>query len=85
MGAGYTDGVRAVVSENGRVTIPKAVRDRLGLAPGTEIEFEAVAGQLVGRKAVKEDVFARWRGRARLPGGGTVDSYIRRVRGADGG
>jgi antitoxin PrlF len=75
--------MRSVVSEKGQVTIPKAVRDRLGLAPGTEIEFEAVGGQLIGRKAIREDVFSKWRGRARLPQGQTVNQYLRRVRDAD--
>jgi antitoxin PrlF len=76
--------MKSIVSEKGQVTIPKAVRDRLGLAPGTELEFEAVGGRLVGRKVVKEDVFAKWRGRARLPKEQNVDQYLRDVRGADG-
>lgn len=39
-----------MVSEKGQVTIPKAVRDRLGLKPGQVLEFEARGGLLVGRK-----------------------------------
>ncbi|MFI5387799.1 MAG: AbrB/MazE/SpoVT family DNA-binding domain-containing protein [Fimbriimonadales bacterium] len=31
---------RGVVSSKGQITIPKEVRDRLGLQPGAEIEFE---------------------------------------------
>lgn len=43
-------GMKSVVSEKGQVTIPKIVRDRLGLRPGTVLSFEAVGGQLIGRK-----------------------------------
>lgn len=47
--------MKAIVSQKGQVTIPKAIRTRLGLAPGTVIEFEAVAGTLVARKTEKSD------------------------------
>src|SRR5207302_11460624 len=53
----YHHGMKTTVSEKGQVTIPKAVRDKLGLLPGTEIDFEAIGGRLVGRKAVTEDAF----------------------------
>lgn len=42
--------MKAVVSEKGQVTIPKKLRDSLGLKPGQVIEFEEVDGSLVGRK-----------------------------------
>jgi len=74
--------MRAVVSEKGQVTIPKAVRDRLGLRAGTVVEFRAENGRLVGAKAMSEDVFRKWRGRGRLPKGLTVDGYLARVRDA---
>jgi AbrB family looped-hinge helix DNA binding protein len=73
--------MKSVISEKGQVTIPKAVRDRLGLYPGTVIEFRAEKGQLCGAKSVPEDVFRKWRGRGRLPGGMTVDEYLARTRG----
>jgi antitoxin PrlF len=46
---------RAVVSEDGRVTIPKPARERLGLRPGQVLEFEAERGRLVARKVPAED------------------------------
>ena len=72
--------MKSAISEKGQVTIPKAVRERLGLRPGTLIEFRAEEGKLVGTKAVPEDVFRKWRGRGRLPRNLSVDEYLRRTR-----
>jgi antitoxin PrlF len=72
--------MNAVVSEKGQVTIPKALREKLGLSPGTVVEFEAEQGQLVGRKRVQQDVFAKWRGQGQLPRGLSVDEYLRQAR-----
>jgi AbrB family looped-hinge helix DNA binding protein len=73
--------MRAFVSETGRVTIPRAIRDRLGIAPGTVLVFTDEEGRLVAVKEQQPDAFSRWRGRGRLPGGQTVDEYLRSVRG----
>ena len=48
----YYGSMKSVVSERGQVTIPKEIRDRLGLRQGQEIEFEARDGLLIGRKRV---------------------------------
>jgi len=77
--------MKSVVSEKGQVTIPKPVRDRLGLKPGTMIVFEASEGRLVGKKAVADDPFTKWRGRGRLPVAGSVDAYLRLIRDANRG
>ena len=45
----------ATVSEKGQVTIPKRLRAKLGLAPGTVLEFEERQGRLVASRAVVED------------------------------
>ena len=44
------------------MTIPKRLRDRLGIQPGTLLEFEADQGRLVARKVQQVDPFARWAG-----------------------
>ena len=73
--------MKTAISERGQVTIPKPVRERLGLYPGCRLRFAAVDGKLVGRKLVTGDVLAKWRGRGRLPGARSVDEYLARVRG----
>jgi antitoxin PrlF len=44
--------MKSVVSEKGQVTIPKPLREKLGLRPGQVLEFESRNGTLVARKAV---------------------------------
>lgn len=73
--------MKAVLSQKGQVTIPKPCRDKLGLRPGTVLEFEAVGGELIARKTQPEDVFRKWRGKGTVPGDLTVDQYLNRTRG----
>jgi len=72
--------MKAIVSEKGQVTIPKACRDRLGLHAGSVLDFEARDGKLVAVKQQAEDVFRRWRGTAKLPGDLSVDRYLDAIR-----
>ncbi len=48
--------MKAVVAERGQVTIPKALRDKLGIRPGTALEFSARNGTLVATKAETDPV-----------------------------
>jgi AbrB family looped-hinge helix DNA binding protein len=55
------------VTEKGQVTIPKDLRDALGIGPGTEVEFERDNEAIVVRKSSTpsrgRDLAARLRGR----------------------
>ena len=73
-------GHQTTVSEKGQITIPKALRESLGIRPGTVLDVMAVQGGLIARKREAEDPLLKWRGRGRLPGGDTVDSYLARTR-----
>jgi AbrB family looped-hinge helix DNA binding protein len=42
--------MKTVVSERGRISVPKAILDRLAIKPGTELEMEVVTGGLMVRK-----------------------------------
>jgi antitoxin PrlF len=72
--------MKSIVSEKGQVTIPKPCRDRLGLQAGTVLDFEALDGKLIAIKQQTEDVFQKWRGKGKLPGGLNVDKYINVIR-----
>jgi antitoxin PrlF len=76
----YRRGMKAVISQKGQVTVPKACREKLGLTAGTELDFEAVDGRLIARKVPHTDPIQKWRGRGSLPGGSSVDEYLNRIR-----
>ncbi|KGN34853.1 AbrB family transcriptional regulator [Knoellia sinensis KCTC 19936] len=40
-----------MVTDKGQVTIPKALRDRLGIGPGSEVDFEQQGDAILVRKA----------------------------------
>jgi looped-hinge helix DNA binding domain, AbrB family len=54
--------MKATVSEKGQVTIPKKLRERLGVKAGDVLEFEEEAGRLVARKALPVDPIEAVRG-----------------------
>jgi AbrB family looped-hinge helix DNA binding protein len=72
--------MNAILSEKGQITIPKSLRDSLGLQPGVVLDFTEESGRLVARKLSREDPFEKWRGKGRLPASRTVDGYLARVR-----
>lgn len=71
--------MKAVVSEKGQVTIPKALRTRLGIRPGAVLEFDADRGRLVARKAADRNPIDEVWGTLDL--GTDVDDYVERIRG----
>ena len=69
------------LTSKGQVTIPKAVRDRLGLQPGDEIEFIATPEGIQVRRRQRENQFQRWIGYlSDLEGQDPVD-LVREMRG----
>ena len=48
--------MKSVVSEKGQVTIPKALRERLGIRAGQVIDFRDEGGLLVGSKVIEDPV-----------------------------
>jgi antitoxin PrlF len=52
-------GMKAIVAERGQVTIPKLLRDRLGIGPRTVLEFREEHGRLVAEKVTQSDPVSR--------------------------
>ena len=72
----------ATVTSKGQVTLPKEVRDALGIQPGSQVSFEVQAGRAILRKRPPEAAFRRWRGhlRGKIPEQ-TTDEIMRELRG----
>lgn len=72
--------MEATVAERGQITLPKAVRDALGLTKGTTLKVELDGSRIILRKNV-DDAISRLRGKFKLPPGVNTDDIMRDVRG----
>lgn len=71
--------MKASVGERGQITIPKAIRDRLGLAAGMVLEVREEHGVIVAEKVSPEDPVAKVRGCLKL--GKSTDQVLSEMRG----
>jgi AbrB family looped-hinge helix DNA binding protein len=55
--------MKAKVAERGQVTIPKALRVRLGIKPGTVLEFKEDHGKLIAEKAASIEPLEKYYGK----------------------
>lgn len=73
------------LTSKGQVTIPQHIREKLGLRPGIQVEFDIVGDSVRIRKAKKQDIGRRlvehMRGRA--TSGLTTDQIMAMTRGED--
>ena len=69
------------VTSKGQVTIPKSVRDSLGLRPGDEIEFVKETLGFRVQKRLDGSPFAKWRGYLKDLEGQDPDKLIEQWRG----
>jgi AbrB family looped-hinge helix DNA binding protein len=72
--------MEATVAERGQITLPKAVRDALGLVKGTKLKVELDGARIILRKDV-DDAISRLRGRFKLDGFADTDAAMRAIRG----
>ncbi|MBI2171854.1 MAG: AbrB/MazE/SpoVT family DNA-binding domain-containing protein [Chloroflexi bacterium] len=69
------------MTTKGQVTVPKEVRERLGLRPGDELEFTEENGVFRLRKRVDPQVFKKYRGCLKEWAGQGSDDLVREMRG----
>ncbi len=72
--------MEATVAERGQITLPKAVRDALGLTKGSVLKVELEGSRIILRKSV-DDAISRARGRFRLDGFESTEEAVQAVRG----
>jgi AbrB family looped-hinge helix DNA binding protein len=72
--------MNSIVSEKGQITIPKALRDKLGIQHGSVLAFTEEAGRLIAIRQVTQNPILAWKGKGKLPASLSTDSYLARVR-----
>ena len=70
----------ATVAERGQITLPKAVRDALGLVKGSKLKIELDGSRIILRKDVN-DALSKLRGKYKLDGFASTDEAMRAIRG----
>lgn len=71
----------STISSKGQITVPKAVRDQLGLRPGTHVEFELTPEGALLRKGHKGGTRSVDRVLGILKREEPTDALIREMRG----
>ena len=75
--------ITAKVTSKGQVTIPKEIRDKLGVHTGEDVGFEEKDGLLVISKVVTKSPFDKWVGKLKNLEGQRSDDLVREARGHD--
>lgn len=73
--------VRAKVTSKGQVTIPKPVREQLGIRPGDEVEFIDDRGVVRVQRHRDAAAWDKWAGYLKHLKGKDVDELVREMRG----
>jgi len=72
---------RAKITSRGQITIPKDVRERLGLRPGDEIEFWEDQGGFRLQKHLPESPSRNYRGHLKHLAARDPDELVQQMRG----
>lgn len=68
------------LTSKGQITIPRKVREKLGISTGDKIQFKEKKGIFTIKKSVKESPFDKWVGYLKGKGDNT-DGIIEEIRG----
>ena len=75
--------ITAKVTSKGQVTIPKEIREKLGVHPGEDVGFEERDNLLVISKVVTKSPFDKWVGKLKHLERQRSDDLVREARGHD--
>ena len=71
----------AKVTSKGQITLPKEVRDSIGISPGEEVEFQKEENGYLLKKKVRHSPFDRFVGYLKEKKGKSPDKIIDELRG----
>ena len=71
----------AKITTKGQITIPKAVREKLGLSTGEDLLFEEKDEVFIIKKVIRKSPFDKWVGYLKKEKGTTSDNVIEELRG----
>jgi AbrB family looped-hinge helix DNA binding protein len=72
--------LRAKITSKGQITIPKEIREKIGLEPGREIYFEEKDGIFYIKKKIEKSPFDKWIGYLKNKKGQSPDEIIEKLR-----
>ena len=75
--------ITAKVTSKGQVTIPKEIREKLGVHPGEDVGFDERDNLLVISKVITKSPFDKWVGKLKHLQGQRSDDLVRETRGHD--
>jgi antitoxin PrlF len=75
----------AKVTSKGQITIPKEIRERLGVHPGEEVGFEEKENLVIITKVVSKSPFDKWVGNLKNLKAQKSDDLVRKARGNENG
>ena len=67
------------ITKKGQVTIPKKIREAIGVKPGSEVNFQIHNGECILKKVVKGNPIRKWTGYLKIKK--TTDQIIKELRG----
>ena len=73
--------VKTRITQKGQVTVPKEVRERLGLRPGDELEFTEEDGVFRLRKRIPPTILKKYRGYLKNLADRDPDELVQEMRG----
>ncbi len=71
----------AKLTSKGQITIPKKVRDKLGIEVGDGVGFDEKDGVFYIKKSMKKSPFDKWVGKLKGRQSRKTDDVIRDIRG----
>lgn len=76
--------MNSTVGERGQITIPKTIRQHLGLRPGAQLTFSCKEGKLIATKTRHVSAVSKWRGKGNFPCAMKPEEFLRLVRDGHG-